>query len=235
MSVIPSSKEDMIAFFASHVPVWSAQAADIGLSPETVAELSALLSAAQDAVANQAAKDDEKKAATLAANQAAAALREAGAGDLATIKAFAKSTNDPSVYAKAQIPEPADRTPAPPPSMPYDLDADLDNNGNVVLTFKSDNAQSHTGVFFEVRRKLNGESSFALVGSTGTKSFTDTGIQAGTASAVYNVTAKRGELSSPTSENIYVPFAGGGNGPVSIESASTKAATSTTKTESDAA
>ncbi len=225
----------MIAFFASHVPVWSAKAAEIGLSPETVAELSALLSAAQDAAATQAAKSDEKKAATQAANQAAAALRAAGAGDLATIKAFAKSTNDPSVYTKAQIPAPADRTPAPPPSMPYDLDAALDNNGNVVLSFKADNAQSHTGVFFEIRRKLDGQSGFTLVGSTGTKTFTDHGIQSGTASAVYNVTAKRGELSSPTSENIYVPFAGGGNGPVAIKSAASKAATTTKRKDSDAA
>jgi len=235
MSVIPPAKEDMIAFFASHVPVWSAQAANIGVTPESMAELSALLSAAQDAAATQASKDAEKKAATLAANQAAAALREAGAGDLATIKAFAKATKDPSVYAKAQIPEPAEPTPAPPPSEPYDLDAELDNNGNVILTFKSESASSHTGVFFEVRRKLDGESSFSIVGSTGTKSFTDQGIQPGTASAVYNVTAKRGELSSTTSENIYVPFAGSGNGSSQALKRVSTTPSPSTKTDKDAA
>jgi hypothetical protein len=235
MSVIPPSKEDMIAFFASHVPVWTANAEQIGLDPLDAAELSALLSAAQTLQAEANAKSDAKKAAVLAANQAAAALRAAGAGDLATIKAFAKSTNDPSVYTKAQIPEPAGRTPAPPPSMPYDLDASIDNNGNVVLSFKADNAQSHTGVFFEVRRKLDGQSSFTLVGSTGTKTFTDQGIQNGTTSAVYNVTARRGDLASPTSENIYVPFASGGNGSVSIKTAAPKASTTTKKKDSDAA
>ncbi|MFI4917820.1 MAG: hypothetical protein ACIAS6_15105 [Phycisphaerales bacterium JB060] len=235
MSVIPPSKEDMIAFFASHVPVWTAKAAEIGLSPEATAELAALLSDAQSKLAAQAAKSDEKKSATQAANQAAAALREAGAGDLATIKAFAKATKDPSVYVKAQIPEPADRTPAPPPSMPYDLDAGLDNDGNVVLTFKSDSGSSHTGVFFQIRRKLDSESSFSIIGSTGTKSFTDQAIASGTTSVVYNVTARRGELASPTSENIYVPFASGNGNPVSIKTATPKPAATTKKKDSGAA
>jgi hypothetical protein len=235
MSVIPPAKEDMIAFFASHVPVWAANAEQIGLDPADVAELSALLSAAQTALATQAAKDDEKLAATAASNQTAKALRTAGAGDLATIKAFAKDTKDPSVYTKAQIPEPAGRSPAPPPSMPYDLEASIDNNGHVVLIFKADNAQSHTGAFFEVRRKLDGQNTFTLIGSTGTKSFTDQGIESGTASAIYNVTARRGDLGSPTSENIYVPFASSGNGPVSIKTAAPKAAVTTKKKDSGAA
>lgn len=135
----------------------------------------------------------------------------------------------------SEIPAPADPGPAPAHGEPYDLDADLDNNGHVVLTWKADAASAHTGVFFEIRRKLDGQSGFTLVGSTGTKTFTDHGIQSGTASAVYNVTAKRGDLSSPTSENIYVPFAGGGNGPVAIKSAASKATSTTKKKDSDAA
>lgn len=127
------------------------------------------------------------------------------------------------MYSQAQIPAPAYPTPAPAPGMPYDLDASIDNNGNVVLSFRADNAQSHTGTFFEVRRQLNGQTGFTLVGSSGTKGFTDTGIEAGTTSAVYNITAKRGELSSTTSENIYVPFASGGNGQLQIQQGGTSA------------
>lgn len=207
MTVIPPNKADMISFFASRLPVWTENAAQIGLSQQAVGQLSALLNNAQSLLAEQAARDAEKRAATAASNQAADALRAAGAGDLATIKAFAKSTNNPAVYTLAQIPAPAAPTPAAPPTMPYDLVADIDNNGDVVLTFKSDNAQSHTGVFFVVRRKLAGQSAFTLVGTSGVKSFTDKAIPQGTTSAVYNITAKRGDLSSPTSENIYVPFA----------------------------
>lgn len=211
MTVIPPNKADMINFFASRVPVWAENAAQIGLSAQAVGQLSALLSDAQAKLAEQAAKDAEKQAATAASNLAADALRAAGAGDLATIKAFAKSTNNPGVYTLAQIPAPAAPTPAAPPSMPYDLEANINNVGDVVLSFKSDNAQSHTGVFFVVRRKLAGQSAFSLVGTSGTKSFTDKAIPQGTTGAIYNVTAKRGELVSPTSENIYVPFASSNN------------------------
>ncbi|MEQ9095037.1 MAG: hypothetical protein RIE32_02105 [Phycisphaerales bacterium] len=235
MATVPNRKQDMINFFATRVPIWSADPAAVGLTAELCAELSAKLSAAQDDLANQNAKKAAQKAATTASNESAQDLRSFGGKQINTIRAFAENGGGTTVYSKAQIPAPADPGPAPAPGEPYDLDADLDNNGHVVLTWKADAASAHTGVFFEIRRKLDGENSFSLLASTGTKTFTDQAIASGTASAVYNVTAKRGELSSPTSENIYVPFAGGGNGPVAIKSAASKAATTTRKKDSDAA
>lgn len=235
MATVPNRKQDMINFFAARVPIWTADPAAVGLTEELCAELTSKLATAQADLANQTAKKAAAKAATTSSNESAQDLRSFGGKQINTIRAFAENAGGPGVYAKAQIPAPADPSPAPAPGMPYDLEAEIDNNGDVVLTFKSDAASSHTGVFFVVRRKLDSESGFSIVGSTGTKSFTDQGIQAGTASAVYNVTAKRGELSSPTSENIYVPFASGGNNPVSIKSASPKPATTTKKKDTDAA
>lgn len=217
MATVPNRKQDMINFFATRLPVWTADPAAIGLSIEQITALGIRIDAAQDAADLQSARRAESKAATESSNAEAQSLRSFGGSLVNTIRAFAEASGGQSVYSQAQIPAPADPSPAPAPSMPYDLNASIDNNGNVVLSFKADNAQSHTGTFFEVRRQLNGQSGFTLVGSTGTKSFTDQGIQAGTASAVYNVTAKRGELSSPTSENIYVPFASGGNGQLEIK------------------
>lgn len=221
MATVPNRKQDMINFFATRLPVWTADPAAIGLSIEQVTALGIRVDAAQDAADLQAAKRAESKAATESSTAEAQSLRSFGGSLVNTIRAYAEASGGQSVYATAQIPAPADPTPAPAPSMPYDLDANIDNNGNVVLSFKADNAQSHTGTFFEVRRQLNGQSGFTLVGSTGTKSFVDTGIEAGTASAVYNITARRGELSSATSENIYVPFASGGNGQLQIQAGGT--------------
>lgn len=221
MATVPNRKQDMINFFATRLPVWTADPTSIGLSVEQVTALGIRITAAQDAADLQATKQAESKAATESSNEEAQSLRSFGGSLVNTIRAYAEATGGPSVYSEAQIPAPADPTPAPAPSMPYDIDANIDNNGNVVLSFKADNAQSHTGTFFEVRRQLNGQSGFTLVGSTGTKSFVDTGIEAGTASAVYNITAKRGELSSATSENIYVPFASGGNGQLQIKAGGT--------------
>lgn len=217
MPTVPNRKQDMINFFATRIPLWSADPASVGLTAEICAELSAKLSEAQTDVANQIAKKASAKTATATSNVSASDLRSFGGKQINSIRSFAEGSGGPGVYAIAEIPAPADPSPAPAPGEPYDLVADLDNNGFVVLTFKADAASAHTGVFFEVRRQLNGQSGFTLVGSTGTKTFTDTGIQAGTASAVYNITAKRGELSSPTSENIYVPFASGGNGQLEIK------------------
>lgn len=217
------------------MPNWTADPASVGLTEQACAELGVKLAKAQADLSNQNSKKAAAKAATAASNDSAQDLRSFGGKQINTIRAFAEGTNDPSVYTKAQIPAPADPTPAPAPGEPYDLVASIDNNGNVVLTFKAENAQSHTGVFFEVRRKLDGQSSFTLVGSTGTKGFTDQGIQSGTASAVYNVTARRGDLASPTSENIYVPFASSGNNPVSIKTATPTASATTKKKDSGAA
>ncbi len=235
MPTVPNRKQDMINFFATRIPLWSADPASVGLTPEICAELSAKLTEAQTDLSNQIAKKASAKTATATSNESAQGLRSFGGKQINSIRAFAEGSGGPGVYSIAEIPAPADPTPAPAPGEPYDLDASIDNNGDVVLTFKADAAQAHTGVFFEVRRKLNGQSGFTLVGSTGTKSFTDQGIAPGTTSAVYNVTAKRGELTSTTSENIYVPFASGGNGPVSIEAAAAKASATTKKADSDAA
>ncbi len=235
MPTVPNRKQDMINFFAARIPLWSADPASVGLTPEICAELSAKLSEAQTDLANQVARKASAKTATATSNQSAKGLRSFGGKQINSIRAFAEGSGGPGVYAIAEIPAPADPSPAPAPGEPYDLDASIDNNGDVVLTFKADAASAHTGVFFEIRRKLDGDPSFSLLGSTGTKSFTDTGIAPGTTSAVYNVTAKRGELSSPTSENIYVPFARGGNGSVSIKSGAAKSSATTKKKDSDAA
>lgn len=235
MPTVPNRKQDMINFFATRLPLWTANPASVGLSEEDVAELSLRLSKAQDDLASQISKRAAAKTASATSNASAQDLRSYGGKKINSIRAFAEGNGGPGVYAIAQIPAPADPAPAPAPSEPYDLDASIDNNGYVVLTFKAEAASAHTGVFFEIRRKLDGESGFTLLASTGTKSFTDMGIQSGTASAVYNVTAKRGELSSPTSENIYVPFASSGNGPVSIKTAAPKPAATTKKKDSGAA
>lgn len=209
MPVVPSKRNDMISFFATRLPVWAQNPTAIGLTAAQAAELSARLNAAQTAAAEQLIMQAQAKAATEEANEVAASLRAFGGTLVNTIRAFAEASNNPAVFAQAQIPAPAAPTPAPPPSMPYDLKADIDNTGGVVLAFKSDHAAAHTGVFFEVRRRLDGQGGFTLIGTSGVKTFTDSAIPLGTTSAIYTITARRGALSSPASENIFVPFASG--------------------------
>ena len=209
MPVVPGKRTDMISFFATRLPVWAQNPTAIGLTAAQAAELSTRINAAQTAAAEQLTLRAQAKAATEEANELAASLRAFGGTLVNTIRAYAETNDNPAVFALAQIPAPAAPTPAPPPSMPYDLKADIDNTGGVVLTYKADNAASHTGVFFEVRRRLDGQTAFTLIGTSGVKAFTDSAIPMGTTSAIYTITARRGALSSPASENIFVPFASG--------------------------
>lgn len=211
MAVVPTKRSDMINFFATRLPVWSQNPTAIGLTAQQMAQLSVRVTAAQGAAADQLALQAQAKAATEEANNQAAGLRSFGGNLVNTVRSFAETNDNPAVYALAQIPAPSAPTPAPAPSMPYDLKADIDNNGDVVLAYKADNAAPHTGVFFEIRRRLDGQSGFTLIGTSGVKTFTDNAIPPGTTNAIYTVTARRGDLSSPTSENIAVPFASGNN------------------------
>lgn len=211
MAVVPTKRSDMINFFATRLPVWAQNPTAIGLTSDLVAELSVRVNAAQTAAADQLTRQAQAKAASEEANTQAAGLRSFGGNLVNTVRSFAETSDNPAVYTLAQIPAPSAPTPAPPPSMPYDLKADIDNNGDVVLAYKADNAAPHTGVFFEIRRRLEGESGFTLIGTSGVKNFTDKAIPLGTTNAIYTVTARRGALSSPTSENIAVPFASGNN------------------------
>jgi len=219
MAVVPSKRSDMIDFFATRLPVWTQDPAAIGLSVEQVTALGVRITAAQDAATQQQALRAQARAATEQANSQAQSLRSFGGSLVNTIRAFAEASGDPAVFAAAQIPAPAEPTPAPPPSMPFDLRAEIDNTGAVVLTFKADNAAAHTGTYFEVRRRLDGQQGFTLIGATGVKTFTDGAIPQGTTTAVYTVTARRGELSSQASENILVPFASGANGQQAAQTA----------------
>ncbi|MGD1917326.1 MAG: hypothetical protein ACFCBV_14225 [Phycisphaerales bacterium] len=224
MATVPNRKQDMITFFATRLPAWQADPAAIGLSAEQVAALGVRLQAAQDAAGVQATKQAEAKAATEASNTEAQSLRGFGGSLINVIRAFAEASDDPSVYSAAQIPAPADPTPAPAPGMPTDITAAIDNAGSIDLAFKAENAQPHTGTVFEIRRKLDTESAFTLIGTSGEKAYSDATIPAGTTSAVYTITARRGELSSGTSENIFVRFSGAGNPGVQGEAGGQQAA-----------
>lgn len=66
-------------------------------------------------------------------------------------------------------------------------------------------------VYF-VQRKLAGAANFALLGGTGDKFYEDDTLPSGSDGATYIVTAQRGQVSGPPSQQLTVTFGVGGGG-----------------------
>ena len=135
----------------------------------------------------------------LSARARTKALRTAGAGDLATIKAFAKATGDPSVYTKAQIPEPSDPSERTAPPQPV-VKTPVQLSGGVIrvdFTVTTGGSAQYL-VQRQDTRLDNTETNWFPVGTVTEKSFRDEAVPFGLRRVQYRVAA---QLSSgPVSE-----------------------------------
>lgn len=133
------------------------------------AQISASRNGLNDAVAARAAS----KAATTTFRDAMGDLRADAGALIRTIRAYAATTNNPNVYAAAQIDPPAPPTPARAPTQPTDMRAIVEPTGALTLQWKptrpapegSKQDDSTAGVIYTVRRKLRNESNFTIVGA----------------------------------------------------------------------
>ena len=209
---IPRLAVDQMQFCETHVPVWTANAAAIGVTPLQVSELATLTDAAKDAFAAMQAARLASLAATQTFHNAVDAMRGQAADLVMIIRTHAQVTDDVNVYAKAEIHPPAARSPASPPGTPTGVTTALNGDGSITLRWKSKGSAPSTGAFFEVQRKLAGESAFTTVGGVAARTFTDSTIPVGAASASYIITGSRGRKRSEGSAQVAVQFGGGVNG-----------------------
>src|SRR5690606_25350641 len=104
----------------------------VGLTVEQLASLSGATVAARAALTTAIQTRDAAKGATTDLHGALDTLRGLGGPAIAAIRAFAEGSEDPaSVYATAQIPPPADPTPAPAPAIPTGVSAEVLGNGSI--------------------------------------------------------------------------------------------------------
>ncbi len=202
MGVLPDTRLAQIEFFESRITPWALNTAAIGLTAAQVASINALILAARAAYETMIAARNAAKAATAQFYADSDAMRTNGADLIKIIKAFASSTDDPNVFTIAQIPPPAEPSPQPPPEIPADLQSALLNSGFVELTWRGSVSPGGT---FTVWRSIN-SGAFVQIGLTGSKTFVDDTLPAGTPDATYYVKAHRGQLNSDDSEPIFVRF-----------------------------
>lgn len=187
-SVLPQSREQMIAWFSDRLTSWGANAAGIGLSAPQVTALASLVSSAVGSLDSVTAARIASKDATVLFHSDADALRSYGADLIKVIKAYAEANDDPSVYATASVPPPAPPTPAGPPEKPTELEASLVLPWGIGLKWKGSISQ---GAYFGIFRRLPGESNFTFVQTVKEKRFDDTTLPAGTASVEYFIAVFR--------------------------------------------
>lgn len=82
-------------------------------------------------------------------------------------------------------------SPMPPPGTPYQFEAALGSDGSVTLTWKCNNPKGSAGTMYQVYRRIGTATEFDYLGGTGTKTFPDATIPAGTSRVTYLVQAAR--------------------------------------------
>lgn len=211
MSLLPDSRVGKIEFYEARLGKWIENAIEIGLSSLSVGNLVTRVEAARAAFTAAEDARATSKSATAAFYEAVRNMHNApGAGSdmLQTIRNFAEITNNPNVYVIANIPAPSAGEPLPPPGRPRDFTITLDPTGPLTLKWKCENAGGN--LVYMVRRRLQGESAWTLIGGSGSREFTDVTLPTGVDSVTYAVTAQRGTVSGPASIPLQITFGGGG-------------------------
>lgn len=198
MSTIPIKYAQAIAWMKTRVPIWSNAGTAIGVDPVQIAELGTQLSAVEDALAeyNAALADAEAKGEIF--RNAFRAARKDASGQVSRIRGFARTAPDPAaIYAAAQIPEPAKRSPSPAPGMPEAFRVALDLSGDLRFTFRCDNPPRAKGVTYVVRRQNEPQGPFEFLTLAKDREFVDSTFPNTSTLISYMVTAQTATRTGP--------------------------------------
>ena len=186
--VLPNSRAEMIDWFIERIAYWNKDPASIGLTAAQVADLANRLSAAESDLETATTARIDSKQATLNYYTTSDDLRNFGGDLIKTIRTFAETNDDPSVFALAEIPEPSPPTPAGPPEQPTELSAKILLPFGLGLAWKGSVAQ---GAYFGIWRRIDGESDYTLIATSKDKNYDDQTLPAGTATVSYYISAHR--------------------------------------------
>lgn len=209
MSAYPTTpRAAFLQWCEAHTSVFTANAAQIGLTTNQASAFAAATTAGAAALLAQEQAKQAYRVATQQVEGAFGSLRSSAGDTVRLIRAFAESQPKPDiVYNLAQIPPPADPSPMPPPGQPTNLTVTLTPaDGALMLRWKVTNPPGASGTSYIVRRRLPGESEFSFIGVSGKKEFIDDTLLAGPDSVQYTVQGQRSDSSGPLSEIFTVNF-----------------------------
>lgn len=196
MSVVPRKKSDKVAWYAGKIAPWTTNSTAIGTTSAAVTDLNSKVTLAQSKLAAQLAAEEAARTATQAANSAVDAVGAAGADIIKAIRAKAVAVGGDSVYELAEIPDPATPAPVTTLGQPDRFTVELDAVGALNLKWKCTSPRA-SGVFYQIWRSFDGGANFTYTGGSGTKSYVDQTVPAGTPSVMYKVQAVRSTAFGP--------------------------------------
>ncbi|MFI4881568.1 MAG: hypothetical protein ACIAQU_03170 [Phycisphaerales bacterium JB064] len=199
--IVPDGNNESITFFEVRAPIWVANAAALGISESAAASLQTLAGAARTALNTAELKAADAVSATAAQNEAIAEMRKLGANLIKGIRLTASMEGDPGLYQIAQIPEPKKPSEVEPVN-PSNLRFFLGSNGGLELRW---DGLTVRGTSYLVDRAIVGGSGqpgpFSRIATATSRSYTDTTVPAGTVSAVYRVSALKGQTQTDGVQN----------------------------------
>lgn len=180
LAALPPTRAEQLAFFEKHLGAWQADAAELGLTSEEVAELTARIHRAQAALA---AAEEAKKAAKKALGRFYGECTRVtlhGRNLLGKIDAHAQSTRPPAPTApeqpasqvEAKPPEPAPTAPPEPvPAHVAGLHGSVDSDGRLTLRWSLAGDEPSIPVRFAIYRRLGHDGDWAIIGFSATGSY----------------------------------------------------------------
>lgn len=191
MSTVPEKLPDAIDWVGVRLPVWTAAGTTIGLETSQVAALAALHASAQTLKAEYDALKAECDAKGEAYRLEATAMRTTAAGMVVQIRGFARTTANPAaVFTEAQLPQPADRTPAPPPGTPEGFKVQLLQSGDLRFTFDCDHPSGVNAVTYKVMRQDGPQTPYVFLKNAKKRTFDDDTLTGDSTFITYLVTAQ---------------------------------------------
>lgn len=210
MGVLPPNKVARIEFCENHNTPWSANAVAIGTTAAEAAALATKTTAARNAFNARQSARNAARAATNDYNLAVEAMTQAAADIIKQIKTKAAISGS-GVYSLAEIPAPATPSPRPPPGPISDFVVTLDGNGALGLKWKCANPPGATGTIYQVWRRIGAAGEFSYLGGSGSRSFVDDTLPAGSASVTYQIQAVRSTAVGPWAQfNVNFGVSGSG-------------------------
>lgn len=206
---IPDRFAPAIQWCTQRVGKWRDNRALLGLAEAAVDELDAQTQAARDARASYLRAKRELRNASKTYRNSVGTMRRTAAALLATIRATAKRSDEPtSVYAAASVPPPARRGPSPTPATPRDFEVELLGDGSLKVRFECPHPPGVRAVTYRVERMLDMTGGMQIIQTAKGRSFTDDSIPAGTRSVLYQVTAQTSTRDGEAAVHL-VPFGQG--------------------------
>lgn len=210
MSELPNGRQERLEYFEAHIEPFTANAAAIGVTPAQAMMLKNAASTNRADFSKMMAARDASKAATVTFYNTNNTLVDLGRDLIKTIKAFAATTNNPNVYALANIDPPAPPTPVPAPETPTDFTGYVTPDGVVTLSWKATPSGPSSGVFFVCERKRMSETGYTILTATMEKACMDPSAHVEASQVQYRIKAVRGNQESAWTTPVSFNFAGGG-------------------------